>query len=86
VVNQLKIIANAHHGTPAQIALAWLLAQKPWIVPIRGSTKIYRLKENLVGASNTLLAEDLMNIEQVFTQLTIIGARYPEQLAKMVGK
>ena len=86
VVVQLEIIANAHQATMAQVALAWLLAQKPWIVPIRGSTKIYRLKENLVGASNTLLAEDLMNIEQVFTQLTIIGARYPEQLAKMVGK
>jgi aryl-alcohol dehydrogenase-like predicted oxidoreductase len=70
----------------AQVALAWLLAQKPWIVPIPGTTKIHRLEENLGGASISLSTEDLKKIEQVFAQLTIVGARYPEHLAKMMGK
>lgn len=86
VVDQLEIIANAHQATMAQVALAWLLAQKPWIVPIPGTTKIHRLEENLGGSAVQLSGEDLRNIEQVFAQLTIVGARYPEQLAKMVGK
>jgi aryl-alcohol dehydrogenase-like predicted oxidoreductase len=86
VVVQLEIIANAHQATMAQVALAWLLAQKPWIVPIPGTTKIHRLEENLGGASISLSTEDLKKIEQVFAQLTIVGARYPEHLAKMMGK
>lgn len=86
VVDQLHVIANAHQATMAQVALAWLLAQKPWIIPIPGTTKIHRLEENLGGSAVQLSTEDLINIEEVFTQLTIVGARYPEHLAKMVGK
>lgn len=85
VVALLKSIAADKNATPAQIALAWLLAQKPWIVPIPGTTKLHRLQEN-IGAVNVELSEtDLQNIEEVTSQLHIVGARYPEQLQKIVG-
>lgn len=72
--------------TRAQIALAWVLAKKPWIVPIPGTTKLHRLEENIAAADVRLSADDLREIEQTLSQVTVQGARYPEQLQKMVGK
>jgi len=72
--------------TPAQIALAWLLAQKPWIVPIPGTTKPHRLRENIGGASVQLTEEDLHELESTSSKIKIQGARYPEQLQKLVGR
>ena len=86
VVDQLALIANAHQATPAQIALAWLLAQKPWIVPIPGTTKLHRLEENLGGATIRLSASDLAEIDQVLTNLKVAGNRYPEASQKMIDR
>ncbi len=86
LVDLLDRIGQRNKATPAQIALAWLLAQKPWIVPIPGTTKLPRLEENLGAASLTLSAEDLREIDQAASQITVQGARYPEHLAKMVGR
>jgi len=72
--------------TPAQLALAWLLAQKPWIVPIPGTTKLHRLEENLGAADVELTPEDLREINTVATQIAVQGARYPEHLQRMVGR
>ncbi|WP_428329816.1 aldo/keto reductase [Mucilaginibacter sp.] len=85
MVNLLTKIALEKEATPAQIALAWLLAQKPWIVPIPGTTKIHRLEENLGGAEIELTTEDLKQIEDAASQIKIEGARYPEHLQKRVG-
>jgi aryl-alcohol dehydrogenase-like predicted oxidoreductase len=86
LVAQVRAIA-AHKGvTPAQIAIAWLLAQKPWIVPIPGTTKLQRLEENLGGTAVTLDADDLRDIEQALSGIAVQGARYPEQLQKLVGR
>ncbi|WP_221391534.1 aldo/keto reductase [Dyadobacter sp. NIV53] len=90
MVDLLTKIANEKNGsgvpaTPAQIALAWLLAQKPWIVPIPGTTKLHRLEENLGGASIELSPDDLGAIEEAASQITVQGARYPEALLKRVG-
>jgi aryl-alcohol dehydrogenase-like predicted oxidoreductase len=71
---------------PAQIALAWLLAQKPWIVPIPGTTKRHRLDENLGAASVQLTADDLREIDREASRVEVKGARYPEHLQKMVGR
>jgi aryl-alcohol dehydrogenase-like predicted oxidoreductase len=82
----LKVFASRKHATPAQIALAWLLAQKPWIVPIPGTTKRHRLEENLGAAAIQLTREDLAEIDRAASQIEIHGARYPEHLQKMVGR
>jgi aryl-alcohol dehydrogenase-like predicted oxidoreductase len=85
VVDLLRDIANRKKATPAQIALAWLLAQKPWIVPIPGTTKLHRLEENLGAAAVELSPEDLRGIESATSKITVQGARYPEHLQRMVG-
>lgn len=86
LVDLLGKIAQQKNATPAQIALAWLLAQKPWIVPIPGTTKLHRLEENLGAADVKLTADDLGEIESAASNITIEGARYPEHLQKRVGK
>ena len=78
----LKRIAEQKHATPAQIALAWLLAQKPWIVPIPGTTKLHRLEENLGAVNVTLTADDLRDIENAVSRIPIQGARLPEAVLK----
>ena len=85
-VDWLKAFAARKHATPAQIALAWLLAQKPWIVPIPGTTKRHRLDENLAAARVQLTANDLGEIDREAAQIKVHGARYPEHLQKMVGR
>jgi aryl-alcohol dehydrogenase-like predicted oxidoreductase len=82
----LKAFAGQKHATPAQIALAWLLAQKPWIVPIPGTTKRHRLEENLGGAQIELTADDLREIQGAVSQIDVHGARYSEAAQKMVGR
>jgi len=72
--------------TPAQVALAWLLARKPWVVPIPGTTKLHRLQENCGAASVKLSPEDLRELESVASKITVQGARYPENLQKLVGR
>jgi aryl-alcohol dehydrogenase-like predicted oxidoreductase len=86
VVDLLNTIAKQKDATPAQIALAWLLAQKPWIVPIPGTTKEQRLVENIGSVSVELTKEDLITIENAASNITVQGARYPQHLQKMVGK
>ncbi|CAA7195225.1 aldo/keto reductase [Chryseobacterium potabilaquae] len=86
LVELLQSMAEEKESTPAQIALAWLLAQKPWIVPIPGTTKIPRLYENIKATSIELTAEDLHRIEMAASQINILGARYPEHLQQRVGK
>ena len=86
LVEVLGTIAAQLRATPAQIALAWLLAQKPWIVPIPGTTKLHRLHENLGGASITLSTSDLAAINAALATIEVQGARYPAQLQKMVGR
>lgn len=86
VVDVLGKFAQQKKATPAQIALAWLLAQKPWIVPIPGTTKLHRLEENLGAAAIELTAEDLRKIDSAASKITVQGARYPEALQKMVGR
>ena len=73
-------------ATPAQIALAWLLAQKPWIVPIPGTTKLHRLEENIGAAAVELTPDDLREIDSAASKITVEGARYPEHLEKMTGR
>jgi aryl-alcohol dehydrogenase-like predicted oxidoreductase len=85
-VEWLKGFAAGKQATPAQIALAWLLAQKPWIVPIPGTTKLHRLQENLGAASHQLTAHDLREIDRAAAEIEVHGARYPEHLQKMVGR
>ena len=85
MVNLLTSIAEQKQATPAQIALAWLLAQKPWIVPIPGTTKLHRLKENLGAVDIELTTDDLAQIADAASQIKIEGARYPEHLQKLVG-
>jgi len=86
VVDLLREIAQRNKATPAQIALAWLLAQKSWIVPIPGTTKPARLEENLGAAAITLTPEDIRDIDSTASQITVEGARYPEQLQRLVGR
>jgi aryl-alcohol dehydrogenase-like predicted oxidoreductase len=82
----LKTFAERKHATPAQIALAWLLAQKPWIVPIPGTTKRARLQENLGAVNVRLTADDLAEIDRAAAAIEVHGARYPERLQRMVGR
>jgi aryl-alcohol dehydrogenase-like predicted oxidoreductase len=86
VVALLSRIAERKHATPAQVALAWLLAQKPWIVPIPGTTNLPRLEENIGAASLELTADDLREIEDAAAKITVRGARYPEDLMKLSGR
>ena len=85
LVEVLRAIAKQKQVTPAQIALAWLLALKPWIVPIPGTTKLARLDENIAAAAIALSSEDLRTIENAASRITIQGARYPEHLEKRTG-
>jgi aryl-alcohol dehydrogenase-like predicted oxidoreductase len=82
----LGSIAKRKNATPAQIALAWLLAQKPWIVPIPGTTKLQRLEENIGAAALELTPHDLREIDDAASKITVQGARYPEQLERMTGR
>ena len=86
VVDLLARVAGAKGATPAQVALAWLLAQKPWIVPIPGTTKLHRLDENLGGASLVLSPAELAEIDAAAAKITVQGARYNEAAQKMVGR
>jgi len=86
LVDLLANMAAKMNATPAQIALAWLLAQKPWIVPIPGTTKLHRLEENLGAATIELSAKELNEIESIFSSVAVQGARYPEHLQNRVGK
>jgi aryl-alcohol dehydrogenase-like predicted oxidoreductase len=86
LVDRLGRIAERKKATPAQIALAWLLAQKPWIVPIPGTTKLHRLDENLGAAGVELTPDDLRDIDSAVSKIAVQGARYPEQLEEMVGR
>ena len=85
LINLLGSIAERKKATPAQIALAWLLAQKPWIVPIPGTTKLHRLEENIGAVSVELTPDDLRDIDTAASKITVQGARYPEKLEKMTG-
>jgi aryl-alcohol dehydrogenase-like predicted oxidoreductase len=85
LIDLLGRIAERKNATPAQIALAWLLAQKPWIVPIPGTTKLERLKENVRAVAIELTTDDLREIESVSSKITVQGARYPERLEQMTG-
>ena len=86
LVDLLKQIADRKMATPAQIALAWLLAQKPWIAPIPGTTKLHRLEENLAAADVELSADDLAEIQRAAADIAIEGERYPEQWLKTTGR
>jgi len=86
LVDVLGAIATRKGITPARLALAWLLAQKPWIVPIPGTTKRHRLEENVGAASVDLSTEDLREIDDASSRITVQGARYPEQLQRLVGR
>ena len=85
-VEWLTKFAERKKATPAQIALAWLLAQKPWIVPIPGTTKRHRLEENIRAAEIQLTADDLREIDRAGSEITVHGARYPEHLQQMTGR
>jgi aryl-alcohol dehydrogenase-like predicted oxidoreductase len=82
----IKQVAARKRATPAQVALAWLLAQKPWIVPIPGTTKLHRLEENLGGAEVELSMADLRDIDQAAVRISIHGDRYPADLQARVGR
>jgi len=86
LVELLRSLAAKKKTTPAQLALAWLLAQKPWIVPIPGTRKLERLEENLGGAAIDLTREDLRDIDAAAAKITVEGARYPEALQKLTGR
>jgi aryl-alcohol dehydrogenase-like predicted oxidoreductase len=85
-VDLLRNVAARKNATPAQIALAWLLAQKPWIAPIPGTTKLHRLEENIGAAALELTSEDLGEIETAASQVRVRGARYPEHLERLTGR
>ena len=86
LVDLLGRIASAKQATPAQIALAWLLAQKPWIVPIPGTTKLHRLEENIGAASVELTPDDLRQIGDALSHIQVQGDRYPPHLAARAGR
>jgi len=86
MVDLMTSIASQKNATPAQIALAWLLAQKPWIIPIPGTTKLHRLEENINAVNVVLTTDDLKSIEEAAAQIQIEGARYPAHLQQMVSK
>lgn len=86
VVDLIAKFARQKGATPAQVALAWLLAQKPWIVPIPGTTKLHRLEENIGAVNVELTAEDVRQLDAATAAIAVQGARYPEELQKMVGR
>ena len=86
LVDLLGKIAQRKKATPAQIALAWLLAQKPWIVPIPGTTKLHRLEENIGAAAIELTSDDLREIDAASVKIKVQGARYPEKLEQLTGR
>jgi aryl-alcohol dehydrogenase-like predicted oxidoreductase len=86
LVDLLGQIAKGKNATPAQIALAWLLAQKSWMVPIPGTTKVHRLNENIAAADIQVTAEDLRDINDAVSKITVEGARYPAQMQQLVGR
>jgi aryl-alcohol dehydrogenase-like predicted oxidoreductase len=86
LIDLLGSIGGRKRATPAQIALAWLLAQKPWIAPIPGTTKLHRLEENLGAAAIELTPEDLRDIDDAASRISVQGARYPEKLEQMTGR
>src|SRR4051812_29041848 len=86
LVDLIGEFAKQKNATPAQIALAWLLAQKPWIVPIPGTTKLHRLKKNLGAVDFQLTADDLRKLDDIASKIEVQGARYPEELQKLVGR
>ena len=86
LVDLLGKIAERKKATPAQIALAWLLAQKPWIIPIPGTTKLNRLEENIGAVAVELTADDLREIESAASKITVQGARYPEEIERLTGR
>ena len=85
VVDLLTEVGKGKEATPAQVALAWLLAQKPWIVPIPGTTKVQRLQENLAAADLQLTPDDLTQIRTAASNITVVGDRYPEKLEARTG-
>ena len=82
----MKKLAEEKHATPAQIALAWVLAVKPWIAPIPGTTKLNRLEENIKSIDVKILPEELGRINEMLNSIPVSGERYPAELAKRVGK
>jgi aryl-alcohol dehydrogenase-like predicted oxidoreductase len=86
IVNKMGEFAKKKNAAPAQVALAWVLAQKPWIVPIPGTTKIHRLEENLKAEQLTLNSNDLREIENAFSHIEIQGNRYPQQLQQLIDR
>ena len=86
LVDRLGQIAARKEATPAQVALAWLLAQKPWIVPIPGTTKLHRLEENVGAAAVELTDDDLREIAGVLETVAVQGERYPERIEEMTGR
>ena len=82
----MEAIAAAKGATAAQVALAWVLAQRPWLAPIPGTTKLHRLRENLAAAELTLSASDLAEIQQVLATVPVQGARYSEAAQKMINR
>jgi aryl-alcohol dehydrogenase-like predicted oxidoreductase len=86
LVELLAAIASRKHATPAQLALAWLLARKPWIIPIPGTTKLERLEENIAATAIELTADDLREIDSATSSVSVQGARYPENLNRLVGR
>src|SRR5205823_15070986 len=85
VVDLLRKIGQRKKATPAQIALAWLLAQKPWIVPIPGTTKLNRLEENIGATQVELTSDDLREIDRAASEIEVQGSRYPEELERRTG-
>jgi aryl-alcohol dehydrogenase-like predicted oxidoreductase len=85
-IDLLGTIGKRKKATPAQIALSWLLAKKPWIVPIPGTTKLPRLDENIGAVAVELTPDDLRDIEKASSKITVHGARYPEKLEQMTGR
>ena len=86
LIDLLKEIGERKNATPAQIALAWLLAQKPWIVPIPGTTKLNRLEENIGAADVELTPDDLHEIDNAAAKITVQGERYPQSMERMTGR
>ena len=86
MVDLLTRVSEQKQATPAQLAIAWLLAQKPWIVPIPGTTKLHRLEENIGATSVELTPNDLRDIDDAASQITVQGARYPEKLELLTGR
>ena len=86
MIDLLNNIAAKKNATPAQVALAWLMAQKPWIVPIPGTTKLHRLEENMGSVNIEFTADELQEIDNASSEIKVQGERYPEQLQKLVGR